>query len=211
MNRRDIMKKIGHSSNSERDNKIKRAAGGCLAMVAIAIGGLSLFLSSTNNGIPIIASAQFAIPDEDSATTSPPSRGEVNDTSLTNRTFYINTIRFDGTANVTEEPFPNSTLPAGEGYALSSPDAEGDWSIRTYAFDPSQIVVYEGDQVTLNFLGVNADVHNVTVNGYAEPFELHRGELKTVAFTADRAGTIDFNCQIHQPTMHGQIIVLPRG
>ena len=65
------MKKIGHS-NSERDNKIKRAAGGCLAMAAIAIGGLSLFLSSTNNGIPI-ASAQFVIPDEDGTTTSPPS------------------------------------------------------------------------------------------------------------------------------------------
>jgi hypothetical protein len=39
-------------------------------MAAIAIGGLSLFLSSTNNGIPI-ASAQFVIPDEDSETTSP--------------------------------------------------------------------------------------------------------------------------------------------
>jgi plastocyanin len=180
-------------------------------MAAIAIGGLSFFLSSTNNGIPI-ASAQFVVPDEDSATTtSPLSRGEVNDTSPINRTFYISTIRFDGTGNVTEEPFPNSTLPAGEGLALSPPDEEGDWSIRMYAFDPSQIVVYEGDQVTLNFLGVNADVHNITVNRYAEPFELHRGELKTVAFTADRAGTIDFNCQIHQPTMHGQIIVLPRG
>jgi hypothetical protein len=65
------MKKIGHS-NSERDNKIKHAAGRCLAMAAIAIGALSLFLSSTNNGIPI-ASAQFVIPDEDSATTTSPS------------------------------------------------------------------------------------------------------------------------------------------
>jgi hypothetical protein len=65
------MKKIGHS-NSERDNKIKRATGRRLAMAAIAIGGLSLFLSSTNNGIPI-ASAQFVIPDEDGTTTSPPS------------------------------------------------------------------------------------------------------------------------------------------
>jgi hypothetical protein len=65
------MKKIKHS-NSERDNKIKRRAGRCLAMAAIAIGALSLFLSSTNNGIPI-ASAQFVIPDEDGATTSPTS------------------------------------------------------------------------------------------------------------------------------------------
>jgi plastocyanin len=94
---------------------------------------------------------------------------------------------------------------------LSPPDVEGDWSVRTFYFDPSQIVVYEGDQVTLNFVGVNAEVHNITVNGIAEPFQLHRGELKTVTFTADRAGTIDFFCQIHPPTMRGQIIVLPRG
>src|ERR671925_21219 len=118
---------------------------------------------------------------------------------------------FEAAGNVTDEPFPNSTLPTGRGYVLSPPDVEGDWSVRTYIFDPSQIVVYEGDQVTLNFLGVNAEVHNITVNGYAEPFELHRGELKTVTFTADRAGTIDLICSIHQPTMHGQIIVLPRG
>jgi plastocyanin len=79
-----------------------------------------------------------------------------------------------------------------------------------YVFEPSLIVVNEGDQVTLNILGVNAEVHNITVNNF-EPFELHRGELKTVTFTADRAGIFDFNCLIHRPTMHGQIIVLPRG
>jgi plastocyanin len=181
-----------------------------LAIPAVAIGGLSLFLSSTNNGIPI-ASAQFAIPDEDSETTSPPSRGQVNDTSPTNRTFYINTAHPTGTGNITEEPFPNTTLPAGGGYVLNPPDEEGNWEVETYVFDPSVIVVYEGDQVTLNILGVNGRAHNITVNGYVEPFELHRGELKTVAFTADRAGTIDFICHVHQPTMHGQIIVLPRG
>jgi plastocyanin len=72
-------------------------------------------------------------------------------------------------------------------------------------------MVYEGDQVTLNILGVNGRVHDISVNGYVEQFELHRGELKTVSFTTDRAGTIDFICSIHQPTMHGQIMVLPRG
>jgi len=137
--------------------------------------------------------------------------GQVNDTSPTNRTFYINVVEFEGTANISEEPFPNSTLPAGGGYELNPPDEQGNWEVETYVFDPSQIVVYEGDQVTLNILGVNGDVHDVSVNGYVEQFELHRGELKTVTFTADRAGTIDFICSIHQPTMHGQIMVLPRG
>jgi hypothetical protein len=65
------MKKIEHS-NSEPDNEIKRGAGRSLAIAAIAIGALSLFLSSTNNGIPI-ASAQFTIPDEDNGASPPPS------------------------------------------------------------------------------------------------------------------------------------------
>jgi plastocyanin len=144
-------------------------------------------------------------------TSSMPALGQVNDTSPTNRTFYISTVEPKGTANTTEEPFPNSTLPAGEGYVLNPPDEEGNWEVETYVFDPLLIVVYEGDQVTLNILGVNGRAHNITVNGYVEPFELHRGELKTVTFTADRAGIFDFNCLIHRPTMHGQIIVLPRG
>lgn len=62
-----------------------------------------------------------------------------------------------------------------------------------------------------NQLEVNSRVHDVSVNGYVEQFELHRGELKTVTFTADKAGTIDFISSIHQPTMHGQIMVMPRG
>jgi plastocyanin len=144
-------------------------------------------------------------------TSTMPAPGQVNDSSLTNRTFYINTVEPEGTANIAEEPFPNSTLPAGGGYELNPPDEQGNWGVETYVFDPSQIVVYEGDQVTLNILGVNGRVHDISVNGYVEQFELHRGELKTVTFTADRAGTIEFICSIHQPTMHGQIMVLPRG
>jgi Cupredoxin-like domain len=146
------------------------------------------------------APAQFPRPDENQSGTLP-----------TNRTFYINTVNHEASANVTEEPFPNSTLPAGGGYELNPPDEQGDWRIETYVFDPSQIVVYEGDQVTLNILGVRGGVHNISVSGYVDEFELHRGELRTLTFTADRAGTIDFICSIHQPTMHGQILVLPRG
>ena len=130
----------------------------------------------------------------------------------TNRsTFYINTVGHEASVNATREPFPNSTLPEGRGYMLDPPNEQGNWRIETYVFDPSQIVVYEGDQVTLNILGVRGRVHNISVSGYVDEFELHRGELRPVTFTADRAGTIDFICSIHQPTMHGQILVLPRG
>jgi plastocyanin len=165
--------------------------------------------ASTTDGGTMMSEGHLA--EGQISTSTMPAPGQVNDTSPTNRTFYINTVEPEGTANIAEEPFPNSTLPAGGGYELNPPDEQGNWGVETYVFDPSQIVVYEGDQVTLNILGVNGRVHDISVNGYVEPFELHRGELKTVTFTADRAGTIDFICSIHQPTMHGQIMVLPRG
>lgn len=172
-------------------------------VLLVVVGVAAVFLSMA----PV--SSFQTLRNNDTSTMQTP--GQVNDTSPTNRTFYINAVEPKGTANIAEEPFPNSTLPVGGGIELKEPDEQGNWEIETYVFDPSQIVVYEGDQITLNILGVNGRVHDVTVNGYVEPFELHRGELKTVTFTADKAGTIDFICSIHQPTMHGQIMVLPRG
>ena len=100
------MKKIGHS-NSERDNKIKCTAGRCLAMAAIAIGAsLSLFLSSTNNGIPI-ASAQFTIPDEDSATTSPSPSPPETTTGGTGDNFLLR--GFVGSMIIAEDEDDNQT------------------------------------------------------------------------------------------------------
>jgi hypothetical protein len=109
------MKKIEHS-NSERDNEIKRAARRRLAMMAaIAIGALSLFLSSTNNGIPI-ASAQFTIPDEDNGTPPSPSPPETT-TGSTGDNFLLRgfvgsmIIAQDGlTTNGTEEEDNQSQL-----------------------------------------------------------------------------------------------------
>lgn len=160
-------------------------------------------------GIAVVASIVTVI---SISTMMQPAPAQFNDGTIpTIRTFYINTVNHEASANMTEEPFPNSTLPAGGGIELNPPDEQGNWEIETYVFDPSQIVVYEGDQVTLNILGVRGSVHNISLSGYVDEFELHRGELRTVTFTADRAGTIDFICSIHQPTMHGQILVLPRG
>jgi len=160
-------------------------------------------------GIAVVASIVTVI---SISTMMQPAHTQLNVGNLpTIRTFYINTDNLEASVNATEEPFPNSTLPEGGGYDLNPPNEQGNWRIETYVFDPSQIVVYEGDQVTLNILGVRGTVHNISVSGYVDEFELHRGELRTLTFTADRAGTIDFICSIHQPTMHGQILVLPRS
>jgi len=132
------------------------------------------------------------------------------------RVFYINTVHVDGKTNINgdkmhpSEPFPSSPLPEGGGYVLTPPDEQGNWKVRAFEFSPSQLVVYRGDKVTLNFLDDQGSHHAISVEGHADEFELNRGELKTITFTADKVGTINFSCSLHQPTMQGQIIVLPQ-
>jgi plastocyanin len=140
-----------------------------------------------------------------------------NISAATQKTFYINTVHLDGitstngTKDHPPEPFPTSTLPSGGGYVLKKLDDVGNWKIRTFVFDPSQIVVHEGDNITLNILDVQGDHHAITVEGQGEEFTLHRGELKTMTFTANKPGTIHYSCSIHQPTMQGEILVLPKA
>lgn len=140
-----------------------------------------------------------------------------NVTATAQKTFYINTVHLDGitstngTKDHPPEPFPTTPLPPGGGYVLKKLDDLGNWKVRAFAFDPSQIVVHEGDNITLNILDVQGDHHVITVEGRGDAFTLHRGELKTMTFTADKPGIIHYFCSIHQPTMQGEIVVLPKA
>ena len=131
------------------------------------------------------------------------------------RTFYIATVHLDGiTATYANgdhpaEPYPTSTLPSGGGFVIKKIDDKGGWKVRQYMFAPSQIVVNQGDQITLNFVDVQGPEHMITVDGIAPEFDIHRGEMKTITFTADKVGTIDFWCSMHEPNMRGEIVVLP--
>jgi hypothetical protein len=134
----------------------------------------------------------------------------------TNRTFWIDTIHLDGNANIhgdnkhPPEPFPaNVTYPKGGGFVLTPPDNKGAWNFRSFTFSVSQIVVYQGDRVTLNFVGVHGTNHYIQVEGIGS-FPLTRGQIHTVTFSADKAGTINYWCHLHMPNMHGEILVLPR-
>jgi plastocyanin len=108
-----------------------------------------------------------------------------------------------------KEPFPSAKLPDGKGYELKSPDAKGRWEVSTYRWDPNQIIVNQGDDVTLEILGVNGKEHPTVIEGYNISFTVKRGELTSIAFTADKAGVFAFRCGIHQPSMVGELIVMP--
>jgi hypothetical protein len=149
----------------------------------------------------------------------------VTPSQSTNKTFWISTVHFDGTTTIYKgigcdnctqntpphpaEAFPNTTLPAGPGLVLRPPNKVGAWDMRAFTFAPDQIVVNQGDTVTLHFLGVQGPHHVITVEGVGT-FPLDRGQIHTVSFIADKPGSITYLCHVHVPNMVGQILVLPK-
>lgn len=149
----------------------------------------------------------------------------VTPSQSTNKTFWISTVHLDGTTSLQAgvpcgncsqntpphpaEKFPNATLPAGPGLVLRPPNKVGAWDMRAFTFAPDQIVVNQGDTVTLHFLGVQGPHHVITVDGVGT-FPLDRGHIHTVTFTADKPGTITYWCHVHPPSMVGEILVLPK-
>ena len=151
----------------------------------------------------------------------------VSPSQSTNKEFWINTVHFDGATSLhaavynpnsaqntplhpAETPPVNSTIPRGYGFRIVLPNQVGAWDFRSFTFAPDQIVVNQGDKVTLHFIGVLGVHHLITVNGVGT-FALHRGEIHTVSFIANNPGTINFFCSIHLPNMVGQILVLPKS
>ena len=90
-----------------------------------------------------------------------------------------------------EQPPLNSTIPTGGGFRLTDPNKVGAWDFRLFTFAPDQIVVNQGDKVTLHFIGVQGAHHIITVDGLGT-FPLMRGQIHTVSFIAKNPGTINY-------------------
>ena len=75
---------------------------------------------------------------------------------------------------------------------------------------PGQIIVNEGDEVTLEFVGINGASHPTTIKGFGKAFVLKRGTVTRVSFVADKVGVFPIECSTHRPSMTAEIIVLPR-
>jgi plastocyanin len=150
----------------------------------------------------------------------------VNPVKSTNKEFWINTVHFDGLTNINagvkcdtcsqntpshpaEKPPLNSTIPTGGGFRITEPNKVGAWDFRSFTFSPSQIIVNQGDKVTLHFIGVQGAHHVISVDGIGT-FPLIRGQIYTVSFIANSPGTINYMCHLHMPNMVGQILVLSK-
>lgn len=125
------------------------------------------------------------------------------------RHIIVTAVEPKGGANVEKEPFPGP-LPEGAGYVLKKPDDTGRWEVAVYVFEPRQIFVDEGDEVTLEFVGINGASHPTTIEAYGQSFELKRGHVHSVTFTADKPGRHSIVCSAHLPTMVSELIVAPK-
>ena len=78
-------------------------------------------------------------------------------------------------------------------------------------FEPSQIVVKVGDTVRLHFIGVQGMSHSIHVEGkdVDEKFTLKRGNMYSLALKLKTPGVIEIECYDHEPSMRGEIVVLP--
>jgi plastocyanin len=126
------------------------------------------------------------------------------------RHFVVTAVEPKGGVTVDKEAFPETPLPEGGGYVLKKPDDKGRWEVSVYVFDPRQIFVDEGDEVTLEFVGINGASHPITIEAYGQTFELKRGHVNTVTFVADKPGRHSIICSTHLPTMISELIVAPK-
>jgi heme/copper-type cytochrome/quinol oxidase subunit 2 len=126
------------------------------------------------------------------------------------RVITVAAVEPRGGANVAQEPFPAETLPSGGGYVIRPPDQSGRWEVSTYVWMPSQIVVNQGDEVTLEFVGINGASHPTEIRGLGKTVTVKRGHVTRIEFKAEKPGVYPLICHTHQPSMRGEIVVLPR-
>lgn len=126
------------------------------------------------------------------------------------RFFTIAAVEPKGGTTIDKEPFPTAALPDGGGYVIRKPDTTGRWEVSTYVWQPSQIMVTEGDEVTLEFIGINGAEHPTTIVGYDKALVLKRGHVVKIELKADKPGTFAIVCAHHRPSMVGELIVMPK-
>jgi plastocyanin len=131
--------------------------------------------------------------------------------SAEKRFFTILAVEPKGGTTVDKEPFPTGPLPPGGGYVIAQPDEKTRrWEVSAYIWQPSQIIVNEGDEVTLEFVGINGAAHPTTIAAFGQTFTVKRGQAHRATFTADKVGIFGIICSTHKPSMSGELIVMPK-
>ena len=75
--------------------------------------------------------------------------------------------------------------------------------------------VNQNDNITVYFYNMEAptgDKHSFTINApYNVNLTLGQGKNGSISFVANEPGIFRYYCEYHEPTMSGQLVVLPKG
>ena len=75
--------------------------------------------------------------------------------------------------------------------------------------------VNQNDNVSIYFYNMEAptgDRHSFTINApYNVNLNLGQGKNGSISFVANGPGIFRYYCEYHEPTMSGQLVVLPKG
>lgn len=134
-------------------------------------------------------------------------------------TFDVNVIEIKGATDGIDPPEVDPAS-LSTGYKFKAPgeydvDNPEKWQVSSYFYSPGELVVNQGDEVTLRTFVLNGDVHETWLeapDGSKVPgaeVTMNRGRQYEVQFTADQAGYYTWICGNHAPTMTAKILVLP--
>ena len=80
-------------------------------------------------------------------------------------------------------------------------------------FTLTQIIVHQGDKITIHFVNAaedEKDRHTFTMQApYEMNYDLAGGQSTTFNFTANTVGKFTYYCKYDLPSMVGQLVVLP--
>ncbi len=83
-------------------------------------------------------------------------------------------------------------------------------------FSQDTIVVKQGDRVKVHFYNLepieSQEHHTFTINdpAYKIHSDINAQENTLIEFTASESGVFDYICTYHQPTMRGELVILPQ-
>ena len=147
--------------------------------------------------IPLLLTTTFS-----TCVTLPVGAQLVNDSNATDKT----SEQSEETSQ-TEKPFFflfNTELPAFN-VTEFPPD---DFSLKI-------LEVNQNDNVSIYFYNMEAptgDRHSFTINApYNVNLNLGQGKNGSISFVANEPGIFRYYCEYHEPTMSGQLVVLPKG
>lgn len=72
---------------------------------------------------------------------------------------------------------------------------------RQFAYSPSELKVNPGDTVTIQLVSTDV-VHGLYIDGYDLSLKADPGQTSTLTFTADKAGSFRFRCNVTCGAMH---------